>query len=125
MEENKRRNNIWMTKHFSLFSLFALGLLFGTGTSQDIYRNEEFEPLDYSNNFAVSSNQQPKPDYGYLDKLFEVEVPSKKDGVKGKEYFPLLMPKVKPSQEEAYLCTPIEIKDEEYYITGNVVSIIL
>ena len=29
------------------------------------------------------------------------------------------MPKVHPVAEESYLCTPIEIKDEEYFITGK------
>ena len=105
-----------MQKYSSVVTLFALGLTFGAGESQGIYRNEE--PISYNNHFAASSNQQEEqPDYGYLDKLFDVEV-SKKDGVHGKDFFPLLMPKVHPPQEEAYLCTPIEIKDEEYFITG-------
>ena len=116
MAEKQHRNNIWMQKYSSIVTLFALGLTFGAGESQGIYRNEE--PISYNNHFAASSNQQEEqPDYGYLDKLFDVEV-SKKDGVHGKDFFPLLMPKVHPAQEEAYLCTPIEIKDEEYFITG-------
>ena len=92
------------------------GVLLRLGYSQGVYQNED--PLDYGNSFAVPSHHsQPENEYGYLDKLFDVEV-SKKDGVTGKDFFPLLMPKVHPPQEEAYLCTPIEIKDEEYYITG-------
>merc|ERR1711879_51435 len=33
--------------------------------------------------------------------------------------FPLMMPKVRPSQEEAYMCTPVRITDTEtFYVTG-------
>ena len=33
--------------------------------------------------------------------------------------FPLLMPKAHPSQEEAYICTPVRITDTEtFYVTG-------
>ena len=108
--------NIWMPKNLIFVTVFIWGVLLRLGYSQGVYQNED--PLDYGNSFAVSSGHpQPENEYGYLDKLFDVEV-SKKDGVTGKDYFPLLMPKVHPPQEEAYLCTPIEIKDEEYYITG-------
>merc|ERR1712117_898284 len=35
------------------------------------------------------------------------------------EEYPLLMPKVKPSQAESYLCTPIRLDTEAtYYVTG-------
>ena len=120
MAENKRKNNIWMQQNLLILTFVALELSFGTGQSVGIYQNDE--PLGYESNFAASGNQEEKPDYGYLDKLFDVEVsppPSKKDGVHGKEFFPLLMPKVHPPASESYLCTPIEIKDEEYFITGN------
>ena len=106
-----------MQKYSLIVTLFALGLTFGTGKSQGIYRNED--PISYNNEFAATSNHhEEQPDYAYLDKLFDVEV-SKKDGVHGKDFFPLLMPKVHPVAEESYLCTPIEIKDEEYFITGK------
>lgn len=39
----------------------------------------------------------------------------------GSEYdlFPLLMPKVTPTHEESYLCTPIKMsEDETYYVKG-------
>ena len=32
--------------------------------------------------------------------------------------FPLLMPKIRPEREESYLCTPIKIKDDTFFITG-------
>jgi len=115
MAETERKTNIWNPNYLSSFTLFILVVLFGVGKSQGIYQNDE--PLGYNNNFAASSNQLAQPDDEYLDKFFDVEV-SKKDGVSGKDFFPLLMPKVNPTQEESYLCTPIEIKDEEYYITG-------
>merc|ERR1711993_198051 len=108
--------NIWMPKNLIFVTVFIWGVLLRAGYSQGVYQNEDL--LDYGNSFAVSSDHsQPGNEYGYLDRLFDVEV-SKKDGVTGKDFFPLLMPKVHPPQEEAYLCTPIEIKDEEYYITG-------
>jgi len=116
MAENKRKNNIWMQENLLLLTLVALELSFGAGQSLGIYQNDE--PLEYGNNFEASNGEETQPDYGYLDKLFDVEVPSKKDGVHGKEFFPLLMPKVHPPTPESYLCTPIEIKDEQYYITG-------
>ena len=35
------------------------------------------------------------------------------------DLFPLLMPKVNPSHEESYICTPIKVsEDETYYIKG-------
>ena len=35
------------------------------------------------------------------------------------DLFPLLMPKVQPTQEESYICTPIKVsEDETYYIKG-------
>merc|ERR1711881_515568 len=112
----KSNINIWMPKNLIFVTVFIWGVLLRLGDSQGVYQNED--PLDYGNSFAVPSHHsQPENEYGYLDKLFDVEV-SKKDGVTGKDFFPLLMPKVHPPQEEAYLCTPIEIKDEEYYITG-------
>ena len=121
MAENKRKNNIWMQQNLLILTLVALELSFGTGQSLGNYQNDE--PLGYDSNFAASSNQEEQRDYGYLDKLFDVDHPplevSKKDGVTGKEFFPLLMPKVHPPASESYLCTPIEIKDDEYYITGN------
>lgn len=36
-----------------------------------------------------------------------------------KSYFPLLMPKIHPVSEEAYICTPVKVKDNEFYITGT------
>ena len=121
MAENKRKNNIWMQQNLFILTLVALELFFGTGQSLGIYQNDE--PLEYDSKFAASSNPEEQPDYGYLDKLFDVDHPplevSKKDGVQGKEFFPLLMPKIHPPAPESYLCTPIEIKDDEYYITGN------
>ena len=116
MAENKRKNNIWMQQNLLILTFVALELSFGTGQSLGIYQNDE--PLGYDSNFAASSDQEEQPDYGYLDRLFDVEV-SKKNGVDGKDFFPLLMPKVHPPAPESYLCTPIEIKDEEYFITGN------
>ena len=115
MAETERKTNIWKPKYLSSFTFFVLVLSFEIGKSQGIYQNDE--PLSYNNNFAASSNQLAQPDDEYLNKFFDVEV-SKKDGITGKDFFPLLMPKVHPTQEESYLCTPIEIKDEEYYITG-------
>ena len=33
--------------------------------------------------------------------------------------FPILMPKARPSMEEAYLCTPVRVTDTEtFYVTG-------
>ena len=116
MRENIYKNNIWMKHTLPIFTFFALGLSFGAGKSQAIYRNDE--PVDYSNNYPAYRDQTSEPDYSYLDKLYDVDV-SKKDGVHGKEFFPLLMPKIHPPTEESYLCTPIEIKDNEFYITGN------
>ena len=115
MDETERKTTIWKPKYSSSFTLFVLVLTFGVGKSQATYQSDD--SIGYDNNFAAPSRQLAHPDDGYLDKFFDVEV-SKKDGVSGKEYFPLLMPKVHPTQEESYLCTPIEIKDEEYYITG-------
>ena len=116
MAPGQSNTNIWMPKNLIFVTLFIWGVLLRLGYSQGVYQDED--SLDYSNSFAVpSGHSQPENEYGYLDKLFDVEV-SKKDGVTGKDFFPLLMPKVHPPQEEAYLCTPIEIKDEEYYITG-------
>ena len=106
-----------MQQNLLILTLVALELSFGAGQSLGIYQNDE--PLEYGDNFAASNDVDTQPDYGYLDKLFDVEVPSKKDGVHGKEFFPLLMPKVHPPSSESYLCTPIEIKDEEYFITGK------
>ena len=38
--------------------------------------------------------------------------------VRGDHDFPLLMPKVRPTHEEAYLCTPIRLSDTEtFYVT--------
>ena len=35
------------------------------------------------------------------------------------EEYPLLMPKVRPSRAESYLCTPIRLNDEDtYYVVG-------
>jgi len=116
MAPGQSNTNIWMPKNLIFVTLFIWGVLLRLGYSQGVYQDED--ALDYANSFAVpSGHSQPENEYGYLDKLFDVEV-SKKDGVTGKDFFPLLMPKVHPPQEEAYLCTPIEIKDEEYYITG-------
>ena len=116
MAPGQSNTNIWMPKNLIFITVFIWGVLLRLGYSQGVYQDED--PLDYGNSFAVPSHHsQPENEYGYLDKLFDVEV-SKKDGVTGKDFFPLLMPKVHPPQEEAYLCTPIEIKDEEYYITG-------
>ena len=40
------------------------------------------------------------------------------NGVYGDQKFPLLMPKAKPSQEEAYICTPIRLSDTEtFFVT--------
>jgi peptidylglycine monooxygenase len=117
MAETERKTNIWKPKYLSSVALFVLALSFGVGKSQGIYQSNDPLSYTYGQNFAASSNQLAQPDDEYLDKFFDVEV-SKKDGVSGKEFFPLLMPKVHPTKEESYLCTPIEIKDEEYYITG-------
>ena len=32
--------------------------------------------------------------------------------------FPLLMPKVKPAFPETYMCTPVKIKDDTFFING-------
>ena len=119
-----QQSNSWQTKSVLAILFLVLGVCLGVGESQGIYPgNEETfgEPLNYGE-YDVERNQLVQPDDESLSKFFDVEV-SKKDGVEGKEYFPLLMPKVHPESKEAYLCTPIEIKDEEYYITGKEVII--
>jgi len=115
MAETARKTNSWRPKYLFSITSFVLVLYFGVGKSQGIYRTNE--PLNYNNAFAAEPNQLAQPDDESPDKFFDVEV-SKKDGITGKDFFPLMMPKVHPAQDEAYLCTPIEIKDKEYYITG-------
>ena len=110
----------WQISFLFSITLCVLLLTFGVVRSQAIYQENEnyHEPLSYGYGYADASNQSPQPNDELPDNFFDVEG-SKKDGVDGKEFFPLLMPKVHPTEEESYLCTPIEIKDKEYYITGR------
>ena len=120
MAETQHNSSSWQISFLFSITLCVLLLTFGVARSQAIYQaNENYhEPLSYGYGNADASNQLAQPNDELPDNFFDVEV-SKKDGVDGKEFFPLLMPKVHPTEEESYLCTPIEIKDKEYYITGK------
>ena len=120
MAETQHKSSSWQVNFPLSITLCVLFLTFGVERSQAIYQENEnyHEPLSYGYGYADASNQLPQPNDELPDSFFDVEV-SKKDGVDGKEFFPLLMPKVHPTEEESYLCTPIEIKDKEYYITGE------
>ena len=122
MAETQHNSSSWQVNFLISITFCVLLLTFGVVRSQAIYQaNENYhEPLSYGYGHADASNQLQQPNDELPDKFFDVEV-SKKDGVDGKEFFPLLMPKVHPTEEESYLCTPIEIKDKEYYITGKLV----
>jgi peptidylglycine monooxygenase len=119
MAETQHNSSSWQVNFLLSITLSVLFLTLGVSRSQAIYQENEnyHEPLSSGYGYADASNQLPQPKDELPDNFFDVEV-SKKDGVDGKDFFPMLMPKVHPTEEESYLCTPIEIKDKEYYITG-------
>ena len=92
-----------MPKNLISVTVFIWGVLLRLGYSQGVYQDED--PLDYGNSFAVpSDHSQAENQYGYLDKLNDVE-DSKKDRVTRKDKYPLLMPTIHPPQDDCLLYT--------------------